>query len=236
MAKSIEPKAEKKYKIYPFNPNFISDEKGYRLGLSPNEIDRLHVFRKKGKWVNSKTDFQRVTQVSDSMLNAISPYFKFPDWVIERRARTQNIKRKNEKSTKSPFTEKRDLNLANREELMKVSGIGEAFADRIIKLRRKFKKFDSIIQIKDVYGIPPETEKNIMAAFYVKKGAFEKVNINKASVAEITENRYIDYELARKIVLYRRLHERIENFEELGSIEGFPSYRKDRLKIYFTLN
>jgi DNA uptake protein ComE-like DNA-binding protein len=42
--------------------------------------------------------------------------------------------------------------------------------------------------------------------------------------------------LARKIVLYRRLHERIENFEELGSIEGFPSYRKDRLKIYFTLN
>jgi len=156
--------------------------------------------------------------------------------VIERRARTQNIKRKNEKSTKSPFTEKRDLNLANREELMKVSGIGEAFADRIIKLRRKFKKFDSIIQIKDVYGIPPETEKNIMAAFYVKKGAFEKVNINKASVAEITENRYIDYELARKIVLYRRLHERIENFEELGSIEGFPSYRKDRLKIYFTLN
>ena len=25
--------------IYPFNPNFISDQRGYFLGLSPQEID-----------------------------------------------------------------------------------------------------------------------------------------------------------------------------------------------------
>ena len=32
----------KKPKIYPFNPNYITDYKGYTLGMSIAEIDRLH--------------------------------------------------------------------------------------------------------------------------------------------------------------------------------------------------
>jgi hypothetical protein len=27
-------------KVYPFNPNFITDFKGYKLGMSVQEIDR----------------------------------------------------------------------------------------------------------------------------------------------------------------------------------------------------
>ncbi|MGB1043152.1 MAG: hypothetical protein ACPGU6_07145, partial [Tenacibaculum sp.] len=41
---------KRKPKIYPFNPNFITDFKGYQLGMSINEIDRLHFFRKKNKY------------------------------------------------------------------------------------------------------------------------------------------------------------------------------------------
>ena len=66
-------------KIYPFNPNFITDYKGYQLGMSVPEIDRLLEFRKTNKYVNSAQEFQKVTQVSDSLLATISPYFKFPD-------------------------------------------------------------------------------------------------------------------------------------------------------------
>ena len=68
-------------KLYPFNPNFISDYKGYKLGMSVAEIDKLLAFRKENKYVNSVREFQIVTGVSDSLLAVISPYFKFPDWV-----------------------------------------------------------------------------------------------------------------------------------------------------------
>ena len=34
-------------KIFPFNPNYISDYKGEQLGMSLAEIDRLLLFRKK---------------------------------------------------------------------------------------------------------------------------------------------------------------------------------------------
>ena len=61
--------------IYPFNPNFITDYKGYKLGMSVEELDKLFAFRKENKYVNSAKEFQTVTGVSDSLLNAISPYF-----------------------------------------------------------------------------------------------------------------------------------------------------------------
>ena len=49
-------KEENTYKIYPFNPNFITDFKGYKLGMNVAEIDRLLAFRKTDKYVNSASD------------------------------------------------------------------------------------------------------------------------------------------------------------------------------------
>ena len=72
--KSIEsPKT-----IYPFNPNFVSDQRGYFLGLSPQEIDRLQAFRAKGKWINSIKEFQQITLVDSVWLSIYAPFFNFP--------------------------------------------------------------------------------------------------------------------------------------------------------------
>jgi hypothetical protein len=70
-------------KQYPFNPNFISSYKGYELGMSLKQIERLHNFRANKKWINSAQDFQMVTGVSDALLTSISPYFKFPKWATQ---------------------------------------------------------------------------------------------------------------------------------------------------------
>ena len=80
-----EAMTNRKPKIYPFNPNFITDYKGYTLGMKNDEIDRLLTHRAKGKWINTASQFQKVTGVSDSLLDIISPYFKFPDWVTNPR-------------------------------------------------------------------------------------------------------------------------------------------------------
>jgi hypothetical protein len=48
--------ANRKPIIYPFNPNYITDYKGYTLGMTNDEIDRLLQFRKSNKWVNSSKD------------------------------------------------------------------------------------------------------------------------------------------------------------------------------------
>jgi hypothetical protein len=62
---------DKVKKIYLFNPNFITDYKGYKLGMSVAEIDRLLEFRKGDKYVNSAAEFQKITKVSDSLLKTM---------------------------------------------------------------------------------------------------------------------------------------------------------------------
>ena len=73
--------AQDSVKIYPFNPNYITDYRGYVLGLTVAELDRLAAYRSEGKFINSAVEFQQVTLISDSLLMALTPYFKFPDWV-----------------------------------------------------------------------------------------------------------------------------------------------------------
>ena len=220
-------------RVYPFNPNLITDYKGYSLGMSLEEIDRLHEFRKTNKWVNSSKEFQAITLISDSLLNKIAPYFRFPDWVEKSNG---NINKKGNKSLKTVGSNIRDLNTASFEDLIQVRGIGEVLASRIIKFRSKIGGFLSDIQLKDIYGLNLEARKELLNNYSVlTKPEISVFSINKASVLEIASVPYLDYELAREIVDYRILHERITTFEELAKIKAFPSEKIDRIALYLTL-
>ncbi|MDA7717063.1 helix-hairpin-helix domain-containing protein, partial [bacterium] len=105
--KEYNEKHKKEYRLGMFNPNFISEYKGYVLGLSPTELDKLYSYRDQGKWINSASEFKKVTQISDSLLTIISPLFKFPEWK-KNIAKTKTFS-KRKYATKS-YSQKKDLN------------------------------------------------------------------------------------------------------------------------------
>lgn len=221
-------------KIYPFNPNFLTDYRGYVLGMSISEIDKLHSYRAGDKWVNSAEDFQRVTGVQDTLLNKISPYFRFPDWVKNNKPVVSKISHKAQKGL--AFEEKQDLNSASVSDLSDVKGIGETLAGRIVNYRNKIGGFVNDIQLKDIYGLSFEVREEVLMRFTVKNVPFfEKLDINSASVLQLSEIPYIGYELAREIVNYRLLREKIVSFEELANIKAFPSEKIDRIALYLAL-
>jgi len=224
-----------KPKIYPFNPNFITDYKGYTLGMTNEEIDRLLKFRQQNKWVNSVKEFQKVTKVSDSLLHIISPYFKFPEWVTNPKPKTTNFQYNN---TPKTFAQKIDLNKATAKQLQKVYGIGEKFSARIIKYRNKFDGgFIADIQLHDVYGLSPEVIHRITNEFTVKTPRqIKKINLNSATVDELVTIQYIDYEIAHHIIEQRILREGFTSFDELSKIEDFPIHKLEIIKLYLALN
>ena len=63
--------------IYPFNPNFIIDQRWYFFGLRPQEIDPFHAYRKQGKWINSVREVQKVTGVYSIWLNVYRSFLTF---------------------------------------------------------------------------------------------------------------------------------------------------------------
>lgn len=215
-----------------FNPNFITEYSGYTLGMSPKEIDRLHQFRAKDQWINSVADFKRVTQVSDSLLDKISPQFQFPDWVTNPKPRSKNWSSKNEKT----FAQKIDLNKASSEQLQEINGVGEVLSNRIINFRDRLNGFQIDEQLYDVYGLEYGVVKRILAEFTVKeKPEVVKININTASASDIATLPFISFNLAKEIVDYRLLREGIKEMEELKNIDGFPAQKIDRFALYLTL-
>ncbi len=226
------------YKIYPYNPNFITDFKGYKLGMTTKQIDRLIAFRKLNKFANSSKEFQAVTQISDSLLNAMSPYFKFPNWVNNKKEHNnQDFKNSNYKDfDKKEKITVLDINLATKEDLMKISGIGEAISDRIIKQKEVFGGFQTMDQMNDVWGLSPEVIQKLNENF--KTGVLsdiKKVNINKATVKELTLCPYFRYTLAKQIVIYRSMNGDFNNIEELTKIKDFPVDKIKRIALYLEI-
>jgi competence protein ComEA len=223
-----------KPQIFPFNPNFITDYKGYTLGMSSEEIDRLLQYRKQDKWANSTLQFQQVTKISDSLLNVISPYFKFPEWVTNPKPKT-NFEYKN--NTPKTFDQKTDLNIATADQLQRVNGIGEKLSARIIKFRNKFKGgFIADIQIHDVYGISPEVLERLLNEFTVKTPkVVDNINLNTATIEQLVTIQHIDYELAYEIINQRTLREGYKSLDELSKVKDFPLDKIDIIKLYLML-
>jgi DNA uptake protein ComE-like DNA-binding protein len=227
---SLNKPRDTSVKLYPFNPNFITDFKGYKLGMRVGEIDRLHAFRKTGKYVNTAGEFQKVTGVSDSLLAVIAPYFKFPDWVKTKRRQFNDAAKPG--SGKRP-REKIDINRATKEDLVAVYGIGDALSDRILKMRETLGGFVAMDQMSDVWGLSPEVVERLLERFDIKAAPnVKKIAINDASVKELAQFPYFRYALAREIVTARSMKGPIRNAEDLQSIKNFPGEKVSTIAVY----
>jgi DNA uptake protein ComE-like DNA-binding protein len=221
-------------KVYTFNPNFISDYKGYKLGMSVQEIDRLLVFRKENKYVNSAKEFQEITKISDSLLNVISPLFKFPDWIQNKKSfKTDRVEYVHKKYPKKEKIILSDINEASQEDLMKIFGIGEALSLRILKQKEILGGFISMEQMKDVWGLSPEVLFELNTHFkIVTVPNFKKIAVNDASLKELAQFPYFRYALAKQIITYRSMNGNFKNIEDLAKIKDFPVEKAKIISLY----
>jgi competence ComEA-like helix-hairpin-helix protein len=202
--------------------------------MTVEEIDRLLQFRKQNKWINSAKQFQQVTHVSDSLLNIISPYFKFPEWVTNPRSTPSN---NYQTISQKSFAQKIDLNKATAQQLQSINGVGEKLSERIVRYRNKFAGgFIADVQLQDVYGLTSEVIERITQEFTVKTPRkIQKINLNNANAEELVTVQHIDYELAYNIIEQRTLREGFNSFEELTKVKDFPTHKIDIIKLYLSL-
>jgi DNA uptake protein ComE-like DNA-binding protein len=239
-------KGEKQITIYPFNPNFISDYKGYTLGMSTVEIDRLHAFRKSGKWINSPADFKTVTKVPDSLLLKLSPYFKFPDWVVEKNQQRngKNQEYATAKTATAPYHDKFgnkkativkpaiDINSALEEDLIVVYGIGPSFAKKILRHRADLGAFVSMDQMED-FDFSPEALAGLRKGFKVGDNPkVTTINVNTASLQQLSRFPYFNRDIAKAIITQRSTKGKIDNFNELSNFKDIFTLKSKIIRLY----
>lgn len=217
----------KKFDLQPFNPNFINDYKGFKLGMTTAEIDKLLKFRSTGKYVNSVAEFQQVTGVSTELLDKISTYFKFLEWTQNRKTNTF------QESSEKVVLKSIDLNKATVQDLVAIKGIGDYYANAVINEREKLGGFVSIHQIDFIKGLRPEAVKILKQNTSVKTSAtIKKVNVNTATKEELAKIPYINSHISRQIVVYRSKQENPLKIEDLEKINNFPLDKLNIIRLY----
>ncbi len=205
--------------IHPFNPNYLTDYRAYVLGIEKNTIDRLFAFRKSGKFINSAAEFKRITQMEDSLFEAIKPFLKFPNFT----------KYKKEKVFKNL---KKDINEVEEFDFLKVKGIGKVLSSRIVKYRKYIKGFSTLDQLYEVYGLDSLAVDNVKNHFEIQKlPELKKIKISEASLYDLSRIPYINKEESTEIIKLRTRQKKII-LEDLFHITGFDSLKISRISLY----
>jgi len=219
--------AKVKFKPQAVNPNYISDYRGYLLGMSILEIDRLHAYRERGLFLQTPEEFQRVTEVSDSLFETITLKLRFPSL---RKLPPRN------KQLKTRSVVKKDLNTATASELKIIYGIGEVLSKRIIKFRNALGGFLDEKQLYDVYGLEEEVVQRVLTRYALLEiPEIQKLSINTATVSELASSIYLSWDVAREIVAFRDSTGAITEWRVLAAVPGFPVDKIERIKLYLTL-
>jgi DNA uptake protein ComE-like DNA-binding protein len=217
----------KVFKGYQVNPNFLTDAKGYELGMSVLELDRLFLYRKQQKWIRTLADFQQVTQVSDSLLNVLAPHFRFPVFYsVKKSAKPKVLLR--------PVI---DINSATQEDLLGVRGIGQKLSKRILSYKKLLGGFSTIQQLYEVWGLDSLVVDKLKSLFVVAEiPLIKKIPVNTATFKEVLSIVYLDYKTTKLIFTYKDSVGKIEKLQELKKIVGFPAEKYDRIALYLRAN
>lgn len=220
-----------------FNPNNASMELLMSNGISRYAAKNLINFRNKGKIYKTKEELLKVYGMTEEVYEKISPYIDLPSQEDEREYssyeriyETAEPEAVVKKSYKPKQIESFDINTATKEDLIQIRGIGEVFANRILKYRNGLGGFYEINQLKSTYGLSDSTFQELKKyADVVEKPS--KIKINEIEVKDWQSN-ILKSNQKRAVIAFRKQHGNYENLDDLKKIKIISSEDIERLRHY----
>ncbi len=209
---------------FPFNPNNLSEELWKKIGLTEKQIKSIKNYEAKGGKFYKKEDLKKMYSISEEEYSILEPYITIP----------QDTTRKWEKP-KNLFAEQSvEINSADTFQLQKIPGIGESLARRIFKQREKLGGFYSLEQLKEVWGIDSSRLAKISKYFTIDKSKIKKININTIEAKELVKHPYLDFYMAKSIVVHRNKNGKYRSVTEIKNATLIYDELYNKLAPYLT--
>lgn len=232
----------KNHKYFHFNPNTATVAQLQELGLPKFIAERIEKYRSKGGKFRKKEDLAKIYGLYPETYERLEPYIDLPSAeeaslhtsltttptlppTVADKSETQARELKKE-SKLARF----DLNVADTTQLKLINGIGSGYAKRIVKFRDALGGFSKAEQVKETYGLPPETAEELLKYGYVS-GNVKKIKINQVSVAEL-RHLYLKFNQAKAIVAYREQHGSFKSIEDLRQIKVMDEATIEKIEPY----
>ena len=168
------------------------------IGFPYKVASNIRRYIEAGGSIQKEKDVLKIYGMDTAVWEIVRAYVLFPTTQsdsIEGAKKTT----KNEKSF-PPI----DLNTASLEDLDALPGIGVVLAERILKFRDNLGGFVSIQQLRECYGLSPETFDRIEPRLTILQPA-TTFNINTTDLSSINHP-YLPYKISRILAAYRKQH------------------------------
>jgi DNA uptake protein ComE-like DNA-binding protein len=144
------------------------------------------------------------------------------------------------KQTNYPLTEKFaegtviELNESDTIQLMKIPGVGPAFAKRIAGYRNLLGGFYRLEQLQEVYGMYEELYEKITPYLRVDSNRVTFIPVNTASLDKLKSHPYINFYQAKAIIEMRKKKGKLNTISELILLEEFTEEDMNRIRCYLS--
>lgn len=226
--KSAQKKSRKhSFQVPPsrFDPNNYTVEDWMKIGLSEKQAQTVLKFNKYG--FRSVQDMEKcfIFQ-NEALMEAISDSLFFPEKPKKESFEKEHIL----------LTTPINLNTASKEELLKLKGIGEFYANKIIEYRERLGGFYRTEQLLELYKFDQEKLKMISPLIYIRLNDVKKINLNEVEAATLKQHPYIrNWNLANSIVKIRLQKGRYQAIGEIKESKLMTEEMYNKLKPYLTV-
>ena len=208
--------------LFSFDPNTVQYDTLIKLGFTKREAATLIAYRNKGGKFRQPSDLRKVYGIEEVKAKKLIPF----------------VEVKTDTTKKEKFVPKKlqktliDLNNCDSALLVTLPGIGPVLSVRIIKYRNLLGGFASVNQLKEVYGLPPETFEIIKGRVFADSSAIIRININTAGYKELSRLPYLENYEITSILKYRELKGRIEEMNDLTENKLLTVEKADKVRPY----
>lgn len=126
-----------------------------------------------------------------------------------------------------------NINTCDSAMLENLPGIGPVLAARIIKYRNLLGGFAFVDQLKEVYGLPPETFELIEKRVFTDSTVVSRINLNTADFTRLIRFPYLEKYEVNAILKYREIEGKFEEVDELFDNKLVSEEKKSKIRVYF---
>ena len=208
--------------LQPFDPNDLDLAGWVKLGLTERQASGIMRYVERGGHFRSKADVRKMYSIRAEQFEQMKPFILLPDSASSRgfgREWPNDGKRwEASDSVKQPYPSGRirdatlvvEVNTADTLLLVKLPGIGPAFARGIVKYRDKLGGYVSLDQLGEVFVLKdkPDAVARLKELLVLDTTMVRRININACTAEELMEHPYMwkKWSIARAIIAYRTLH------------------------------
>ena len=215
------------YTKFNFNPNTISADSLKLLGLLNAEINHLVNLRNKGVKFYNKDGF-KISSWRLHKMEEIKPLL-----VFNTNTNVPISQQKEVVTTNLPTPRNAvgiiDINKADANMLKNINGIGDVYANKIIKNRDQLGGYHQLSQLS--FELPDSVLTKIKPYLEIKPNSHKRIKINKIDAATLTLHPLFKYK-ADMIMNYKSNHGSFKSIHDIWKIQGIKKDFIDRIEPY----